>query len=410
MRKIILSVVFAAAVTVGAASGCYAKGNVTESPDIKIVIDSNQKKVENVPIIVNNRTMLPLREIATQLGVSNDDEHIKWDPAQKTVYLAKDNTTISLKIDDKKAKVNGETVEMDVPPVIHSNRTYIPVRFVSQSFGKRVEWDSSIKSVLICEDENYQKVKAVLDKSNAAMSAVKKGKMTLTMDMTADSTDNKSSSLANVSMDTQFDNEKKKATVNFDMNMLSFISVKMQSYMADNVVYSKSSFSKEWEKETQNAEKFNKEFESNSGLNATGESDIISAGLTVGESKNPDEIVLTGAIIIKDIADNANSGGGTSELEGADDFTMKMVIDKNTYLVKEITMDFTGDLGDKEDETSLNIFSANTYTANVKCTFSDLNGDFEVVKPDDLDMAKAAEKSSLTNLEDNLNYNFENAI
>lgn len=406
MKKIILSVIFAAFISAGAASGCYAKSKVAESPDIKIVIDSNQKKVENVPIIVNDRTMLPLREIATQLGVSNDDEHIKWDPAQKTVYLAKDNTTISLKIDDKKAKVNGENVEMDVPPVIYSNRTYIPVRFVSQSFGKKVVWDSSTKSVLICEDESYQKVKALLDKSNAAMSAIKKGKMKLTMDMTVAGDDNKNTSIAKVTMDSLFDNEQKKSSVNFEMNMFTIMSIKMQTYMADNVIYSKSSFSEEWEKETLSDEEFNKEFESSRGTNATSKNDIISAGMIIGESENPDEVVLTGDIILKDIADNASSGGEeSSSMDGVDDFRMSIVLDKNTYFLKEITMSFTGDLGDEDNEISVGLFSTSTYKADIKCIYSDLNGNFEVVKPEDLDITKAVEKSSESSFVDNFEYN-----
>jgi hypothetical protein len=90
--------------------------------------------------------MLPLREIATQLGVSNDDQHIKWDAVKKTVYLSKDNSVINLEINRKTATVNGKVVELDVAPLIYANRTYIPVRFVSQSFGKKVVWDDSSRA------------------------------------------------------------------------------------------------------------------------------------------------------------------------------------------------------------------------------------------------------------------------
>jgi hypothetical protein len=41
-----------------------------------------------------------------------------------------------------KIKVDGEYVQTDVDPFIENNRTYVPVRFISEKLGATVEWDT----------------------------------------------------------------------------------------------------------------------------------------------------------------------------------------------------------------------------------------------------------------------------
>jgi hypothetical protein len=62
MKKLIFSVVMVMAVMIFVVSGAHAAVKVTESKDVKIVIDSQKRNTTNAPIMVNGRTMLPLRE------------------------------------------------------------------------------------------------------------------------------------------------------------------------------------------------------------------------------------------------------------------------------------------------------------------------------------------------------------
>ncbi len=397
MKKLLLSVILGMAAAMLVASGAYALGIVTESPDIKIVIDSNRKDIKNTPIIVDGRTMLPLREIAAQIGVTDDDEHIKWNPGQKTIYLADGDTVINLKIDDKTATINSEKVNLDVAPIIYADRTYIPVRFVSQSFGREVVWDGSTKSVFICEAEEYNKVREILDKSDAAMKALKNGKMSFSMDMTAkggEETDN--IGIIKFTINAQYDNEKMRAYTDTDMSMFSFMNLGYQTYMADNTVYTKSSLSDEWEKETKSDEEFKSEFEKEKNTGILDEKDTICAGLKIGESESPDEIVLTGDVVLKSIMDGMDSESGNEGMgfDADSNFKFNMIIEKNTYYIKEIVMGFSGKLNDTEDEAEESLFSLDGFDAIVKCNFTDLNGTFEVVPPEGLDVTKAVEKSS----------------
>ena len=68
---------------------------------------------------------------------------VNWDNKNKSVTAVRGETTIYLKINSKQAKVNGKTVQLDVAPKIIDSKTMIPVRFVSEALGAKVNWESA---------------------------------------------------------------------------------------------------------------------------------------------------------------------------------------------------------------------------------------------------------------------------
>ena len=96
------------------------------------------------PVIRNSRTMLPVRFVAENLGAS-----VLWDDATKTVTLKSDSVTIEIAIGKPHAKVNGNEVMLDSPAFIENSRTYLPVRFVAESLGATVSWDSATSTAII---------------------------------------------------------------------------------------------------------------------------------------------------------------------------------------------------------------------------------------------------------------------
>ena len=56
---------------------------------------------------------------------------------------------IILKIGNKIANVDGKEIEMDVAPLILENRTFVPVRFVSEVLGCKVNWNEKDREVTI---------------------------------------------------------------------------------------------------------------------------------------------------------------------------------------------------------------------------------------------------------------------
>ncbi|TEB09176.1 hypothetical protein Pmgp_03351 [Pelotomaculum propionicicum] len=56
---------------------------------------------------------------------------------------------INLQIDNTKAKVGVQQVTLDVSPKIIDDRTYIPLRFIAESIGAKVNWNGEKHSVEI---------------------------------------------------------------------------------------------------------------------------------------------------------------------------------------------------------------------------------------------------------------------
>ena len=56
---------------------------------------------------------------------------------------------IQLQINSKIVTVDGSVSKIDVPPIIKNNRTLVPLRFVSQAFGAKVEWDGATKTITL---------------------------------------------------------------------------------------------------------------------------------------------------------------------------------------------------------------------------------------------------------------------
>ena len=115
--------------------------------DIKVILDGSAMSFEVPPQIINDRTLVPLRAIFEALGAD-----VEWDEDTRTVTAEKDGTVLSLAIDSYVMTVGERMVELDSPAVIIDDRTLVPARAVSESFGADVEWDEDTRTVIITTD------------------------------------------------------------------------------------------------------------------------------------------------------------------------------------------------------------------------------------------------------------------
>lgn len=111
-------------------------------------LNGENVECDAAPIIRNGRTMLPIRFIAEALGAD-----VSWTEQTKTVSVKKFDFSISLFVGGFSAEVtkNGrvEKVELDSPSFIENGRTYLPVRFVSENLGAKVDWNGDTQTVTI---------------------------------------------------------------------------------------------------------------------------------------------------------------------------------------------------------------------------------------------------------------------
>lgn len=111
---------------------------------IKVSINGESVQMNQNPVIVNGRTLVPLRTIFEALGVKP-----VWDEKSRTVSATNGTVNMSLALGDSKAVVNGKIVNMDVPGTLINNSTMVPARFIAETLGANVEWDQETKTVLI---------------------------------------------------------------------------------------------------------------------------------------------------------------------------------------------------------------------------------------------------------------------
>jgi len=81
---------------------------------------------------------------------------VEWNEETKTVTLKKDGHIMTLKPGEMRYTIDGEVKEMDASAEIRENRTFVPVRFVAEAFSKYVHWEDEI--VFISDDQEDKQV------------------------------------------------------------------------------------------------------------------------------------------------------------------------------------------------------------------------------------------------------------
>ena len=110
------------------------------------MIDGIPVPLDVPPIILNGRTMVPIRFISEAFGAE-----VQWDAETRTVriYFEKTFTRVTLQINNTIARINDKIVTLDAPPTIINGRTMVPIRFISEAFGATVDWDNATRTVTI---------------------------------------------------------------------------------------------------------------------------------------------------------------------------------------------------------------------------------------------------------------------
>ena len=143
------------------------------------------------PELTNNRTMVPVRAIMEDMGAE-----VTFDENQ-LVTCSLNGVTTSFTVGSTEATVEKdgktETVTMDSPSYLKDNRTYVPVRFISEASGYDVFWDSVARTAVIVDreavvkglDENLTIYNEILQKQYDFYDLSKAYEMNYTMDGSA---------------------------------------------------------------------------------------------------------------------------------------------------------------------------------------------------------------------------------
>ncbi|HYG59328.1 MAG TPA: copper amine oxidase N-terminal domain-containing protein [Symbiobacteriaceae bacterium] len=113
--------------------------------EVKVRLNGQNMAFQVPPRTEEGRTLVPMRAIFEALGAT-----ITWNgDTQEIRATSPGGTEVYLKVGSKAALVNGQVRLLDVPPKIVEGRTLVPVRFVSESLGAKVDWEGATETVLI---------------------------------------------------------------------------------------------------------------------------------------------------------------------------------------------------------------------------------------------------------------------
>jgi len=110
---------------------------------VRLIINGREVLPDVPPVIVSDRTLVPVRFIAEALGFT-----VGWDGAAGKVTLT-GRRVIQLTVGQAQATVDDAPVPLDVAPVNLNGRVMVPLRFVAEQMGASVNWDPQSRVVTV---------------------------------------------------------------------------------------------------------------------------------------------------------------------------------------------------------------------------------------------------------------------
>jgi len=124
----------------------------------------NGESIDNLPmypVIISDYTMVPVREVFEAMG-----SQVIWHDDTCRVEIVDNGKSIFVKIGDRNTVINGQVIPIDQPqplPMLIGKdssglKSMVPVRFVAEKLGFKVDWDNETRTVLISDPEETDEI------------------------------------------------------------------------------------------------------------------------------------------------------------------------------------------------------------------------------------------------------------
>ncbi|KOS60769.1 copper amine oxidase N-terminal domain-containing protein [Lysinibacillus agricola] len=137
-----ITAVALASILPGQASASAASDKIHVKNNVSININGETLKVNDPILNKSDYLFLPMRALYEAVGASVD-----WKKETLTASAIRNDKSVNLTINSKTALVDGQKVPMVVAPFMYKDRTYMPLRFVSENFGGNVNWNPTTQTV-----------------------------------------------------------------------------------------------------------------------------------------------------------------------------------------------------------------------------------------------------------------------
>lgn len=126
--------------------GCTFSTKTEAAKGIRLMVNGKDITELAEPRIEDDRTLVPIRFISEQLGAK-----VTWDGINRIVKVEKDGESFQLIIDSRLVGYNnGTSYEVtDVPAKIFNDRTFVPLRLVSNALNISINWDEANRHVIV---------------------------------------------------------------------------------------------------------------------------------------------------------------------------------------------------------------------------------------------------------------------
>lgn len=131
-------------------SAGFPNSNIVKS-EILLTVNSKIAKVNGknktllaAPYVKSGTTLVPIRLISEELGAS-----VQWKASNQSIKIVMDGTVVDMRVGSRFVTVNGSTRTLPMVPEVKNGTTFVPVRFISEEYGRSVTWNAKSQQILI---------------------------------------------------------------------------------------------------------------------------------------------------------------------------------------------------------------------------------------------------------------------
>ena len=110
-----------------------------QSKGLSVYVGDKQVAFNSAPPqVLTGITMVPLRGIFEAIGA-----YVEYDEVNHRIHARRNNESVNLLLGSRIANKNGAEIMMEVKPQVIAGTTMVPLRFIAESLGAKVDWDKA---------------------------------------------------------------------------------------------------------------------------------------------------------------------------------------------------------------------------------------------------------------------------
>ncbi len=117
--------------------------NAVRNSSANIVLDNELLTLPQKPFILDGITYAPIREICEALGAN-----VTWNQDTNNVQITKGTSSLSFKVGESTCILDNQKVSMPQSMIVN-DKTMVSLRFLSETFGFKVDWNDNLKVAIL---------------------------------------------------------------------------------------------------------------------------------------------------------------------------------------------------------------------------------------------------------------------